>query len=63
MRYVVKLTLEQAEKLGIARCASCGWPRNNHFDFGKKVCAHTKECTGWKLTFSMGAPIRRKRKS
>lgn len=52
-KQVVSLTLSEAKKLGIARCASCGWPRNNHFSFGKKVCAHAP-CKGWKLSFSMG---------
>lgn len=57
MRYVVKLTRDQAEKLGILRCASCGYPRNNHFSFGKKVCAHSTICTGWKPYFITGKPI------
>lgn len=56
-RYVVKLTLEQAEKLGIVKCESCGWPRNNHFDWGTMVCAHSVGCTGWKPRFTFGKAI------
>lgn len=42
----VQMTLEQAEMLGIVKCKHCGYPRNNHFDHGKKVCAHVP-CLGY----------------
>lgn len=44
----VEMTLEQAKKLGIVFCESCGYPPNNHFDFGKRLCAHTDKCKGYK---------------
>lgn len=56
-RYVVKLTLEQAEQLGIVRCAYCGYPRNNHFDFGKRVCADSGTCPGYKRGFRVGKAL------
>ena len=47
--YTVKITELQAEKLGILRCKSCGHPKNNHFNFDNKPCAHySKElCKGY----------------
>lgn len=62
MRYVVKLTMEQAVRLGIVKCASCGYPKNNHFDFGKKVCAHSVVCTGWKTKFVVGRSLAKSKK-
>lgn len=60
--YVVKLTMEQALKLGIVVCANCGWPPNNHFSTinpprpGESACAHDK-CPGYKVKFRMGTAI------
>jgi hypothetical protein len=62
-RYVVKLTMEQAEKLGIVKCAHCGYPPNNHFDWSPRPCAHDNSCPGYKASFRMGSPIHRKRRS
>lgn len=58
-KYVVKLTLAQAEALGIVVCESCGHPRNNHFDFDNKPCAHCGKsvCKGYKARFTMGEAI------
>lgn len=56
-RYVVKLTLEEAEKLGIVKCIHCGYPRNNHFSFGKCVCAHDPKCPGYKRSFYYGKAL------
>lgn len=53
-RYVVKLTMEEAETLGIVRCVHCNLPRNNHFSWGKRTCAHVPSCPGWKAKFVMG---------
>lgn len=36
----IKMTLAQAKALGIVYCRNCPHPWNNHFDFGKKPCAH-----------------------
>lgn len=35
----IELTQKQAEMLGIVWC-SCGHRPNNHFQWGKKSCAH-----------------------
>ncbi len=44
----VTMTMNQALKLGIIKCASCGLPPNNHFmDQPGKPCAHDKSCTGY----------------
>ncbi len=57
--YAVKLTKDEALKLGIVHCKNCGYPPNNHFmDQLKKLCAHDKSCTGYVERFSMGAPIK-----
>lgn len=62
-KYVVKLTLAEAESLGIVKCRHCGWPRNNHFDFtynGRKMpCAHDKDCPGYQAKFVVGKAIKR----
>lgn len=57
-KYVVKLTMEDCKKLGIVVCAHCGYPPNNHFDFGKRVCAHAP-CPGYKVSFRYGKDIRK----
>lgn len=61
MRYVVKLTMDQAKALGIVVCKHCGWPPNNHFDFtfnGKKMpCAHDNTCPGYEARFRTGKAI------
>ena len=62
MKYVVKLTMKEAESLGIVVCTSCGYPKNNHFSFAKKLGANTDACSGWKPRFSKGAPIRKAQK-
>jgi hypothetical protein len=55
---VVSLTMVQAQKIGIVKCKHCGFPRNNHFSHGKKVCAHAP-CPGYAPKFTMGTPIRK----
>jgi hypothetical protein len=54
---VVALTMKEAYQLGIVRCASCGFPHNNHFDFGERVCAHSSKCTGWVPRFTVGQDL------
>lgn len=61
-KYVVKLTMEQAKRLGIVVCANCGYPANNHFSvnkldrLGRSACAHAM-CEGYKPLFKVGKPI------
>lgn len=43
----VIMTRGQALKLGIVHCKHCGYPPNNHFDFGDKACAHDESCPGY----------------
>lgn len=45
-KLLIKMTLKQAKMLGIVRCKHCGYPPNNHFTHGKKVCAHAP-CPGY----------------
>lgn len=35
----IVMTRDEAKSLGLLTCA-CGHPENNHFDHGKKPCAH-----------------------
>lgn len=49
----MEFTKKEAESLGLLTC-ECGYPKNNHFDFGKKVCAHTENCTGYKEVARVG---------
>ncbi len=60
--------MNEAEKAGLVYCAHCGWPPNNHFDFGEKVCAHWPlsgfkqvKCPGFKAAFKLGSRIRAKK--
>lgn len=50
---LIKLTRKEALSLGLLVC-KCGYPPNNHFDFGKKLCAHTNKCTGYKEKLRIG---------
>lgn len=40
--YHFRMTKEQAMALGLLTC-TCGHPENNHFEHGKRPCAHC-EC-------------------
>jgi len=55
-KYVVKLTLEDALKLGIVHC-ECGHPPNNHFEHWPRTCAHC-HCKKLKPHFSRGKAIK-----
>lgn len=63
VRYVVKLTMDDAKALGIVFCV-CGHPWNNHFQFKNKPCAFCDEghgkgkCPGYKRVFSRGKAIK-----
>ena len=56
----IKLDKKEAEALGLLVCGSCGYPRNNHFSFGKKLCAHSNECKGYKEVSRAGHIIKRR---
>ena len=49
----IEMTRRQAYSFGLLIC-ECGYPKNNHFDFGKKVCPHTNECKGYKEIARVG---------
>lgn len=51
---VVRITMTRREALerGMVHCVHCGYPPNNHFEFGKRVCAHDKSCPGYKENYS-----------
>ena len=49
--------MDEAKVLGIVRCKHCCYPPNNHFDFGKKKCAHNNKCPGYEPKFVMGKEI------
>lgn len=51
---LVKFTREELLQLGLLVCKHCGWPPNNHFDFGKKECAHNKSCPGYEDKLRVG---------
>lgn len=53
----IEMTRKQATKLGLLIC-QCGYPKNNHFDFGKKLCAHNSKCKGYKETARYGRIIK-----
>lgn len=54
----IKFTMKDARSLGLLVC-ECGYPKNNHFDFGKKVCAHTDKCKGYKEVPRYGKLIKK----
>lgn len=57
-RINVSFSREEALKLGLLVCADCGYPPNNHFDFGKRTCAHDSRCKGYRETVRYGREIR-----
>jgi len=57
---VIRMTRQEALAHGLLIC-ECGYPENNHFDFDNRVCAHNKECKGYKEKATAGTilkPIR-----
>jgi len=50
MTLVFVMSEKRALELGLIFCRNCPHPPNNHFDFGKKPCAHCK-C----IAFEMGS--------
>lgn len=57
----IKFTRREAHALGLLFCA-CGYPENNHFDFGKRLCAHTNRCKGYKEVPKLGTLVNQKDK-
>ena len=53
-----KMTRGDANKLGLLIC-KCGWPENNHFDFGNRPCAHSTACRGYEEIARRGRLIKR----
>lgn len=53
----IKMSRKDAKELGLLVC-QCGWPKNNHFDFGEKKCAHSKRCKGYKERSRRGKIIK-----
>lgn len=57
-KYVtIKMTQQEGYERGLLVC-ECGWPKNNHYDFGKKECAHNNTCTGYKEVARVGKLIK-----
>lgn len=59
---MIRLSRHDALQFGLLVCGHCGWPPNNHFDFGKKTCAHDSNCPGYKESARVGTIVKQKRK-
>lgn len=58
-KYVtIKMTQQEAYEQGLLIC-ECGWPKNNHFSFDKQVCAHNKDCAGYKEIARYGKLVKK----
>ncbi len=44
----IKMSVLQAEKLGLIACLNCRHPPNNHFSHGTQPCAHC-DCKKYEL--------------
>lgn len=53
-KLTIELTREEALKFGLLTCKHCGWPPNNHFSWGEKLCAHNKSCPGYEDKLVVG---------
>jgi len=51
-KYIIQFTERQAESLGLLIC-ECGHPKNNHFRFDGKPCAHCN-CKKYKEVIKVG---------
>lgn len=58
-KITIQLTRAEAERYGLLRC-ECGWPRNNHFYVGKRLCAHNEDCKGYKEIPKVGKFVNQK---
>ena len=54
MKITIEMTRLQALQHGLLTCKHCGYPDHNHFSFGKKKCAHEKNCPGYEDAASVG---------
>ena len=60
-KYVtIKMTRKDAKGLGLLIC-TCGYPENNHYNFGKRECAFTF-CGGYEEIARCGKIIKKARK-
>lgn len=59
---LIRLTREEAECFGLLTCGHCGYPRNNHFDFDEKKCAHDKRCPGYKEASKVGKIVKEEKR-
>lgn len=57
----IRFTRIEAKALGLFIC-ECGYPENNHFDFGKRLCAHSSKCTGYKERIRYGTLVKQRNK-
>lgn len=55
----IELTRKEAIQLGLLVCGTCGYPENNHFDFGKKPCAHDTNCKEYKEVARRGKIVKK----
>lgn len=55
----IKFTRREAQSLGILVC-ECGYPENNHFDFGKRLCAHSNSCKGYREKLKVGTLVKQR---
>lgn len=61
-KITIEFSMKEALELGLIVCRSCGWPPNNHFDFGKRICAHSSSCEGFKATARKGKVLSKQKK-
>ncbi len=50
----IEMTRKEAKRMGLLRCADCGYPENNHFDFDNRPCAHDSTCSGYQESSKIG---------
>ena len=58
---LIRLTRVQAERYGLLVCHHCGYPRNNHWNNGKKTCVRDGSCPGYKESSRVGRIIKEKK--
>jgi len=58
---LLSINKKVAERLGLLGCQSCGWLKNQHFVYGKKMCAHSAECKGYKESCLYGKIVKKRK--
>lgn len=53
------MTRKRAQELGLLTCATCGYPENNHFDWGTKPSARDESCSAYKEAAIRGVALDR----